>query len=303
MKIIMYHYVRDLRQNKYKKLKVLKIDDFKKQIRYLKKNYTFFDPNNDIKNNLKKNICWLTFDDGYIDHYNYVLPILEENKIKASFFITSNIENKKILEVNKIHFILEKKNTRDLLVEIKKLYNLILKQKSNNEIDQKIKKIKYDHRYDKRETVIVKRLLQRDLDQKIRKQIINFLFKKYVEHDEIKFHEELYMNIQQLKVIKKLGHEIGNHTQNHEWLSKLSKNKQNIEIEKNLFFLRKHKLINKKWTMCYPFGDYNTFTIDILKSLNCCRALTTRVGSTNNKNGLFELPRLNTNDFYPINKN
>ena len=299
----MYHYVRDLKLSKYKKLKVLKIEDFKKQIRYLKKNYTFFNPNNEIKNYIKKKICWLTFDDGYIDHYNFVLPILEENKIKASFFISSNIENKKILEVNKIQFILEKKNSRNILNEIKILYNSILRLNSNDKIDQTIKKIKFDHRYDTKETIIVKRLLQRDLNQKIRKQIINLLFKKYVENNEVKFHEELYMNVKHLKIIKKLGHEIGNHTQSHEWLSRLNKNNQNLEINKNLIFLRKHKLINKKWTMCYPFGDYNACTLEVLKKLNCSRALTTLVGPTNNKSHLLKLPRLNTNDFYPINKN
>jgi len=35
-------------------------------------------------------------------------------------------------------------------------------------------------------------------------------------------------------------------------VSRLNKNNQNLEINKNLIFLRKHKLINKKWTMCYP---------------------------------------------------
>jgi peptidoglycan/xylan/chitin deacetylase (PgdA/CDA1 family) len=299
----MYHYVRDLKLSKYKKLKVLKIEDFKKQIKYLKKNYTFFNPNNEIKNYLKKRICWLTFDDGYIDHYNFVLPILEENKIKASFFISSNIENKKILEVNKIQFILEKKNSKDLLNEIKILYNSILRLNSNAKIDQTIKKIKFDHRYDTKETIIVKRLLQRDLNQKIRKQIINLLFKKYVENNEVKFHKELYMNVKHLKIIKKLGHEIGNHTQSHEWLSRLNKNNQNLEINKNLIFLRKHKLINKKWTMCYPFGDYNAYTLEVLRKLNCSRALTTQVGPTTNRSNLLKLPRLNTNDFYPINKN
>ena len=73
----MYHYVRDLKLSKYKKLKVLKIENFKKQIKYLKKNYIFFNPNDKIKNYINKKVCWLTFDDGYIDHYNYVLPILE----------------------------------------------------------------------------------------------------------------------------------------------------------------------------------------------------------------------------------
>ena len=299
----MYHYVRDLKLSKYKKLKVLKIENFKKQIKYLKKNYIFFNPNDKIKKYINKKVCWLTFDDGYIDHYNYVLPILEENKIKASFFISSNIESKKILEVNKVQFILERKKSSELLKEIKILYNSILKLKSNNKINQIIKKIKFDHRYDSKETITIKRLLQRDLHKKVRKKIIGLLFKKYVEGNEAKFHKELYMNIKHLKILKNLGHEIGNHTQNHEWLSKLNRVDQILEIKRNLIFLQKHKLINEKWTMCYPFGDYNTTTLVLLKKFNCSRALTTSVGSATKKNHILKLPRLNANDFYPIRKN
>ena len=99
--------------------------------------------------------------------------------------------------------------------------------------------------------------------------------------------------------MRKLGHEIGNHTKNHKWLSKLKVNDQELEIKDNLKFL-KNKLIKDKWTMCYPYGDFNTHTISILKKYKCSRALTTIVNKVNKKSNIFKLPRLNTNDFYPI---
>ena len=50
----------------------------------------------------------MTFDDGYKDHYTYVLPVLLENNIQGSFYIpTKCFQDKKVLDVNKIHFILE----------------------------------------------------------------------------------------------------------------------------------------------------------------------------------------------------
>ena len=52
--------------------------------------------------------------------------------------------------------------------------------------------------------------------------------------------------------------------------------------------------------MCYPYGDFNTHTISILKKYKCSRALTTIVNKVNKKSNIFKLPRLNTNDFYPI---
>ena len=300
MKIIMYHYVRDYKNSKYKNLKALSFENFKRQIKFLKKNYKFYNPNTHLNGNLNKSLCWLTFDDGYIDHYNNVLPILEENNIKGSFFITSNIENKSVLEVNKIQFILEKKNTIFLIDQIKKIYREIKKLHNNDELDLMIKSIKLDHRYDDKNTIIVKRLLQREIPNVIRKKIINILFKKYVCKNDLKFHKELYLNLKQLKIMRKLGHEIGNHTKNHKWLSKLKVNDQELEIKDNLKFLKKNKLIKDKWTMCYPYGDFNTNTISILKKYKCSRALTTVVNKVNKKSNIFKLPRLNTNDFYPI---
>ena len=296
----MYHYVRDLKLTKYKNLKALKLDDFKKQILFLKKNYKFYNPISYDKKMNFNNHCWLTFDDGYLDHFKFVLPILEENNIKGSFFITNNIQKQTILEVNKIQFLLECKKSKNLLNEIKILHNKLLKLKKNSFINFIISKIKIDHRYDDVTTVIVKRLLQRELPASIRNKIIEILFKKYVTKNEKKFHRELYLNINQLKIMKKLGHEIGNHSLNHYWLSKLSKSDQHDEINENLKFLRKYKLIKNKWTMCYPYGDYNFDTLKILKKLKCSRALSTTVGSVNKRSKILELPRLNTNDFFPI---
>ena len=55
----------------------------------------------------------LTFDDGFIDHYKYVFPHLLEKKIKACFYPPIQvIKNKTVLDVNKIHFILEKEQNR-----------------------------------------------------------------------------------------------------------------------------------------------------------------------------------------------
>ena len=91
MKIVMYHYVKNFKDTTFPKLKGLDLKEFKFQINFLKKNFKILNPI-DIheivskKKELKENYCWLTFDDGYIDHYENVIPVLEDNKLKASFF-------------------------------------------------------------------------------------------------------------------------------------------------------------------------------------------------------------------------
>ena len=56
----------------------------------------------------------------------------------------------------------------------------------------------------------------------------------------------------------------------------------------------------KNWTICYPYGDYNQDTIDLLKQHGCKMGLCTKVDIANLGGDLldsiFKLPRLDVND-------
>ena len=47
-----------------------------------------------IKENPKSNVAVLTFDDGYESDYEYVLPLLEKHKAKATFFVFASMLDK-----------------------------------------------------------------------------------------------------------------------------------------------------------------------------------------------------------------
>ena len=123
--IVMYHYVRPLKKSKYPRLKALELKEFYNQIDFFKKNSNIISEQDfnliiEEKKIPKKPSILLTFDDGYKDHYNYVFPYLIKNKISGSFYPPQKtIENKMVLDVNKIHFILEKEPN------VKKILNLI----------------------------------------------------------------------------------------------------------------------------------------------------------------------------------
>jgi len=87
----MYHYVREIKKSQFPNLKGLEFSEFKNQIKYLKTKYNIigYEEFKDFiinKQRLPKNPCMLTFDDGYKDHINYVLPELSRHKISAFFF-------------------------------------------------------------------------------------------------------------------------------------------------------------------------------------------------------------------------
>ncbi len=301
----MYHYVKDFQKYSFSKLKGLDVREFESQIKYLKSKFTILDPQ-DIheiaskKENFNENYCWLTFDDGYIDHFNFVIPILEKHKIKGSFFppVVSTIQ-KKVLNVNKIQLILGKElNTQTILNEIKKNYLILDTNKKEKDFEEICKKINTKSRHDDRKTIIIKRLLQRELEKKMRDDICNNIFKKNFLENESEIAKNFYMNLSHLKEIFKLGHEIGLHGYNHDWYSYLNKKDQENEINQTLSFWKENQLMRKKFTCCYPFGDYDANTIKVLKRLNCSLGLTTKVNSVSKKNyNTLEMPRFDTNDF------
>ncbi len=301
----MYHYIKKFKNTEFQGLKGLDLDEFKFQIDYLKSKFEILNPK-DIheiiyeKKELKENYCWLTFDDGYIDHYDNVIPILEKNKLKASFFppIKSTLQET-ILDVNKIHLILSKNNDYEkLLQEVKNILSEIKTKKDHNPFENLFINNNSTNRYDNAQVTLFKRLLQSDLPKKIREKICDILFKKYVSKD-IKFlSKKFYMNLSQIKTIFNLGHEIGIHSYDHDRLGNLNRQDQSNELSKSIQFWKKNGLLKEKFTFCYPYGDYNNDTLDILKDAKCSLALTTKVSNIPLKDYKpLELPRLDATDF------
>ncbi len=299
--IIMYHYVRPIKNSQYPKLKGLELNKFYSQIQYLKKRCNILSHNEIFevlksKKIPKKPSILLTFDDGYKDHYKYVFPYLKKNKIYGSFYApVKTSQNKTILDVNKIHFILEKENNSDKIY--KEIKDIIRKKFKKNINDFNLSNINLSSRYDNKITTLIKKLLQTHLPLRIRKYIIDTLFKKILSLSSNEFIKEMYLNINDISEMIKNDMTFGVHGYDHLRWGELSKKKQKIELDKSLEFLKKFDKKNKKFSVCYPYGSYNNDSLKILNRKDISFALTTKKGVIKKKNfNLLELPRLDTND-------
>ncbi len=309
--ISMYHYVRDLQNSWYPEIKGLNVDLFKKQIAFLKNRFTpvtveeviaFFDEGIPLPDDA----LLLTFDDGYIDHFTTVFPILQENNIQGTFFIPGKTFSENILlDVNKIHFVLASAPIKDLYDEVLKYIDDIL---INNECDlpskeELIRKYAIDERFDSSEVVFVKRMLQTVLPESIRNRITTSLFAKFVGLDEGKFARELYMNMDQIKCMKRNGMYIGLHGYDHYWLGNLPKEEMEADIKASLSALSDVVDI-KTYIMNYPYGNYNEEVLSYLRKTGCKLGMTTEVRIANvTKDNRLLLPRLDCNDFPPKSEN
>lgn len=88
--IILFHGIDTIGKTDFN-LRFCSLNDFKKQLLYLKKHFVIV-PVKEIFNTDSysgKTKIAITFDDGYLNNFKYALPVLEELEIPASFYITS----------------------------------------------------------------------------------------------------------------------------------------------------------------------------------------------------------------------
>lgn len=304
----MYHYVRDLKNSRYPNIKGLSIDLFKEQIGFLKKHYHFVSVEQVIdaccnNQSLPEHAVLLTFDDAYVDHFINVFPILEKEHIQGAFYPpVKAVTEHTVLDVNKIHFILastQKEDFSKLLNEVRVLLDFYRDEYHLLPYGVYVEKLAVANRFDPQEVIFIKRLLQVELEESVRKIITDILFEKIVGINESAFSRELYMSIDQIKCMVDCGMHIGSHGYDHYWLGSLPKEMQEFEIKKSIEFISAVGGDINNWSVCYPYGDYNDDTISLLKENGCKLGFTTRVDVASldeDGDAVFKLPRLDTND-------
>ncbi|MGN0860646.1 MAG: polysaccharide deacetylase family protein [Candidatus Spyradosoma sp.] len=305
---IMYHYVRDLKHSRYPRIKGLDVALFREQVAYLKKHYTCVSVDDVVDAAragapLPENAALLTFDDGYSDHFDFVFPILKKEKISGAFFPpVSAVREHKVLDVNKIHFVLAgtpEEKIETLLGEVRNAVERAREEFGLKSFEALWTEYAFPNRFDSAEVSFIKRLLQFVLPEALRSRIATELFEKVTGVDESIFSRELYLSEEQMACMIDGGMHFGCHGVGHYWLGSLSAEKQKSEIEDAFGFLDELPKQNCR-SIAYPFGDYNAETLAILKSVGCDVGFTTRVGrgfeDGFSRDALLTLPRFDTND-------
>lgn len=159
------------------------------------------------------------------------------------------------------------------------------------------------NRFDTKETVFVKRMLQFALPEKLRNIISSKLFAKYVGLTEEQLAYELYMTEDQIRTMKRHGMYIGIHGYDHYWLGNLEVGQMQRDIDMALDAL--DEFIDRKcWVINYPYGNYNQDVLEYIHKRGACIGLTTKVRVADiGKDCALELPRLDCNDFPPKSEN
>jgi len=302
--IITYHFVRDLGHSRYPEIKGLTVEQFREQIAYIKKHYSVISiaelsaaAAGDA--DLPPRPLLLTFDDGYLDHFTNVFPILKLNGLTGCFFPPAGaITEYRVLDVNKIHFVLASVGDKSKIVRT--IFALLDEFRERYELMENrsyYERLAVPNRFDTAEVIFIKRLLQRELPEDLRRTIVDRLFHHFVVTDEASFSQELYMTTDQLSCMREYGMDIGSHGYEHLWLDTLDQDGQVREIDLSLSFLERLGCTRDAWVMSYPYGAYNDGLLSLLRKKGCILGFTTRVGLADlTAEDPLTLSRLDAND-------
>lgn len=226
----------------------------------------------------KKELCAITFDDGYKDFIEYAFPILLKHKSPSSMYIVSSCADNNIPPWTYIinHLFL---NTSHISLDIKSKALPASLQKT------KWKGQKERIHYAKKLSPFLKQLNNQER-QLIFEQIV-------ADFDDVEKPEGMMLSWDDIRYLHQNGCEIGSHSVSHPLLAK----KTNIEeIAKEL--TESGKIIEQQIgkfpiAISYPFGSSN----DLIKKT--AQNVGYKIGVSVNaayydskKNNLFEVPRI-----------
>jgi len=272
MKAIMYHYVRPKRAGP-PDYYYLDIEDFRRQLDYLQSTYGIVDRDtflNAMRGNrpVPDEGVVLTFDDGLLDHYQFVYPELLERDLWGIFYVpTGPFVSGELLHVHKIHYLLGRHGGETLRDELR---SIVTEEVVSDQKIEEFRRETYRAQDTDERAKSIKRLLNYYVADEHRSDVMDRLDRRLP--GTFPAVSEFYLQPTHLREMQTDGFVIGSHTVTHPVLSNQSPQTQIDEIESSFDFLDTALDGVSVQTFCYPYGGSHTYTeatVSMLESVGC----------------------------------
>jgi peptidoglycan/xylan/chitin deacetylase (PgdA/CDA1 family) len=271
MKAIMYHYVRKP-DPAFPYFKYLHVDDFQRQLDYFEANDGFlsFEEFADcLKTGHTPKGVVLTFDDGIKDHYQYVLPVLQQRNLWGMFYITTNIyQDQRLLDVHRVHLLLGRFPAEEVYEYLR---GMIQESMLTHQHIKEFQQLTYSDQVNDDFTRLVKRTLNYFLAHEHRQAVLDLLMQHFLPEEDRLF-DAFYLTAAEIRALHDAGMVIGSHTVTHPVMANLPLEAQEREIADSFRFLRSIVGEFRAKTFCYPYGGFHSFsneTENMLFQNNC----------------------------------
>lgn len=255
MKIIVYHFVRNTDLG----IHPISLERFESQCKYLKgKDYI------------------LTFCDGYKEHADDVLTLLQKYNLKGIFFpCIMPLAEHRVFGFNKNQFLMARLGGEEMANLFENRFGVRLDRETNN--------------YNRFDIPLIGnyKLELHNLNEFDKGEFLNHLFEKHFSN-ELDFSKKLYMSWKGLKKLVNAGMEIGSHSWNHKMLGILTDKEQEFEIMKSKEILEERLDSKVRW-FCYPNNSRNQGTIKFIERAGYDYAVTGEKGLNTKETSRFLL--------------
>ncbi len=260
LKAIMYHYVRPDPAG-FPRFKHLHVDDFRQQLDFFEREHGFVGLR-DLQAVAAGEQCpdgvLLAFDDGLMDHHQWVLPELAERGIQGFFFIpTGPLAGGGMLPVHRVHLLLGRFAADEVARHLRSLVDDSMIEQNRQE---EFRQATYRHQDNPQEAVYVKRMLNYFLAYEHRGPVLDALMAHFFGDEEAELAANFYMGPEELKALRQAGMVVGSHSVSHPVMSRLSVEEQEREISESFAWLESILGPLQPKTFCYPYGGGSTFT-------------------------------------------
>ena len=299
---VMYHYVRDSSATAFPDIRALTPDLFTRQLDWLQGRHTIVSVEDlrralDGEQALPPQAALLTFDDGFIDHFATVFPLLRARALSGVFFIAKDAcgPSPRVLGVHKTHFLLARLGAPALGRAV------LQESRIAAEVAGRSGSVFGNDRWDAQDEHAVRQLLNYELPLDESERVLDLLFARHIG-DMDAFARSLYLDETQIRAMAAGGITFGYHTRSHRMLSRLDPAQQREELAGGVEWIR--ALTGQvSVPFCYPWGGVKTYTgetVRALGDLGYSLAFNTvrrrlRIG----RDGRYELPRVDTRDLPP----
>jgi len=300
--VVMYHYVRDSAATPFPDIRALAPDLFDRQLDWLEANYAIidlpaFEAAVDGRTMLPDNAALLTFDDGFVDHYEMVLPRLRARGLRGTFFLTEEAsgDRPRLLAVHKMHFLIAR-------LGVEAFARAVLQACEPSMLPRGAARgVLGLDRWDDAGARAIKTLVSHELPFEEAARVLEELFSRHIG-DSHAFAKTLYLNPAMIREMAAAGMTFGYHTRSHRLLSRLAAAEQHDELGRGVAWIR---ALTGQATVsfCYPWGGPGTYTRDTLRILRdggySVAFNTVRRRVSLGDDDRYELPRIDTRDLPP----
>ena len=275
--VMMYHYVRDPgdRCEAGTGIPGLSVAQFEAQVARLAREHAMIAwP--DLRDFLVEgrplppSACLLTFDDGLLDHFHHVYPVLRAHGLSGLFFALARDGGEPLTLAHKLHFLLP-------VLGCQRLRESVWDWLSPTQHEGfSLAEVRYRAELNigspEDDTLILKSVLQREFADEA-EPILSKLFERHIG-DEKAIARDYYLSRAQIEAMVAGGMHFGGHSASHPWLDWVGTAAQGNEIAASARWLR--DIQAGPWAFAYPYGGFNARSAGLLQAHGFVAGLTTR---------------------------